>query len=135
MDFELYGSEDDQAMRSGMVPPDADVLLAADVVYDVSATKSLAKTVWRFLQDGTNRIAIFATTVRNRNTFHAFEEALNELGISKSYETQDNLASVPRFLPAFHLHPRSGMRVCSFTISTSEVGLGCQRAIKNTAKN
>jgi len=60
----------------------ADVLLAADVIYDPTVIPTLARSVSRFLDsrcssgNNASKCAIFATTLRNRDTFALFEAEL-----------------------------------------------------------
>ena len=99
------------------LPSDATVLLAADVVYDVAAIGALAGTVHRFLSENpTERCAVFATTVRNRATFDLFEQALQDRGIRREYENTDH---IPNIFPVYHLHSRTGIRLCRMTIDTT----------------
>ncbi len=51
----------------------AQVLIAADVVYDRAVIPPLVSSVGRLLSESSERIAIFATTYRNEETFALFQ--------------------------------------------------------------
>jgi len=94
----------------------ADVLLAADVVYDISCIPDLVGTVYKFLDmavesdEMVERVAIFATTYRNKNTFALFETELDAKNIiCKYYSTND----LPTIFPCYFNQPRSDVRVCT----------------------
>eukprot|EP00520_Triparma_pacifica_P001587 CAMPEP_0118663898 /NCGR_PEP_ID=MMETSP0785-20121206/17701_1 /TAXON_ID=91992 /ORGANISM="Bolidomonas pacifica, Strain CCMP 1866" /LENGTH=309 /DNA_ID=CAMNT_0006557721 /DNA_START=117 /DNA_END=1044 /DNA_ORIENTATION=- len=56
----------------------SEVLLAADVVYDVDVLPHLTKVVRLFLLSEKAEVAIFATTLRNESTFNLFIECLKK---------------------------------------------------------
>lgn len=118
MDWQVYSTEASKDLRRWMIPQDVDILLAADVVYDVHVIGCLSQTVLRFLHDGDKRMAIIATSVRNKKTFDLFEAELHRLRIVCTYV---NLDRVPRFLPGYHV--RSGIRLCEMTLSDAAAGL------------
>ena len=90
----------------------ADVLLAADVVYDVDFIPDLVSTVSKFLnQAGNERIAIFATTYRNEKTFSIFERQLEKHQIVCVYE--HSLEHLPNIFPCYWNQSRSDVRVCT----------------------
>ena len=65
----------------------ADVLIAADVVYDPAVVPDLVATVSSFLRGKDDkRSAIFATTFRNKNTFAFFERELASNDIICTYD-------------------------------------------------
>lgn len=88
----------------------AHVLLAADVIYDVEVIASLARAVRRFLTSD-DKVAIFATTLRNRATFDAFENELLDQGILCKYVEREILERVPYIFPVYHVQPRSDIRI------------------------
>lgn len=95
----------------------ADVLLAADVIYDVNSIPDLIATVSKFLSqtimhsDGIDeRVAIFASTYRNENTFALFEKELEEKNIVFVYHSLEDL---PNIFPCYFNQPRSDIRVCT----------------------
>ncbi|KAL7526265.1 hypothetical protein ACHAXR_001403 [Thalassiosira sp. AJA248-18] len=100
----------------------ADVLLAADVVYDISCFPDLVGTVYKFLSGQTKtpknhsreRVAIFATTYRNKNTFGLFERELEEKNIICVYDHSIN--DLPNIFPCYFNQPRTDVRVCTMKI-------------------
>ncbi len=101
----------------------ADVILAADVVYDVQCIHDLVSTVCKFLSSplkstegilrGEEKIAIFATTYRNQKTFGLFEEELETKGIICDYLSMDGL---PLVFPCYFRQPRSDVRLCTMKL-------------------
>ena len=97
---------------------DADVLLAADVVYDIAVVPTLATVIKRFLIGGEHRNAIFATTLRNRKTFDLFESALHTHRIICRYEDPSMIEKLPNHVPITHVQPRSDIRICVLTLDS-----------------
>ena len=104
---------------------EAEVLLAADVVYDASQIPSLVQSVKVLLSSGrvgvTNdaaekRKAIFATTFRNEKTFALFTNELRREGISCNYVEKEAIASLPNIFPCYFTQPRSDVRICTMTM-------------------
>ena len=99
----------------------ADVLLAADVVYDTNCIPDLVSTVCRFLgqpnhnMDGSGgRTAIFATTFRNKNTFAIFAKELKDQNIVCAYA--ESLENLPNIFPCYWNQPRADVRVCTMSL-------------------
>ena len=99
----------------------ADVLLAADVVYDRNCISDLVSTVCKFLsqtnlssEDNGHRIAIFATTFRNKDTFALFEKELENHNIVCSYDY--SLEELPNIFPCYWNQPRADVRVCTMSL-------------------
>ncbi|KAL7434884.1 hypothetical protein ACHAXM_004316 [Skeletonema potamos] len=95
----------------------ADVLIAADVVYTVEKIPDLVATVSKFLSSGNStnaKVALFATTFRNRFTFALFELELEKNRIKCDYKSQDK---VPYVFPCYFNQPRSDVRICTMTLS------------------
>jgi len=101
----------------------AEVLLAADVIYDVNANPALVAAVSKFLSQNRNfdtskvgkeRVAIFATTFRIKNIFALFEKELAAQNIICDYDS--SLGDLPNLLPCYWNQPRSDIRVCSMRI-------------------
>eukprot|EP00984_Skeletonema_dohrnii_P031743 scaffold24652_cov83-Skeletonema_dohrnii-CCMP3373.AAC.1 len=85
----------------------ADVLIAADVVYTVECIPDLVATVSKFLSSGSStnaKVALFATTYRNRSTFALFERELEKKRIMCHYKSQDEM---PYVFPCYFNQPRS----------------------------
>ena len=104
---------------------EAEVLLAADVVYDASQIPSLVQSVKVLLSSGrvgvTNdaaekRKAIFATTFRNEKTFALFTNELRREGISCNYVEKEVIANLPNIFPCYFTQPRSDVRICTMTM-------------------
>ena len=76
---------------------DANVMLAADVIYDPNEIESLARAVYRFLDNDNseNKMAIFATTLRNKDSFALFETSLERHDIKVDYVLNQPLVSSP----------------------------------------
>lgn len=99
----------------------AQVLLAADVAYDVQVIPCLAKTVRRFLSSGeSDKVAIFATTLRNRATFNTFEQQLLKEGIECDFVDNESLEAMPYIFPIYNVQPRSDVRICFMRLSNGE---------------
>lgn len=98
----------------------ASVLLAADVIYDRSAIPHLAEVVRVFLQSAGSspKIALFALTMRNANTFKLFEEELVRRGISSEMvQSGDQCDDLPRLFHTYFVQPRSDVRITSLQLS------------------
>lgn len=104
---------------------DAEVLLAADVVYDIEEIPNLVATVRRLLQGGKKnnaattpqleRKAIFATTFRNTATFALFSRKLHSEGIKCEYTDEKVMESLPKLFPCYFHQPRKDVRICTMT--------------------
>lgn len=104
----------------------AEVLLAADVIYDASQIPSLVRSVKVLLSSGSGddtidaaeekRKAIFATTFRNGKTFALFTSELRREGISSNYVEKKSIASLPDIFPCYFTQPRSDIRICTMTM-------------------
>lgn len=90
-------------------------MIAADVVYAVECIPDLVLTVEKFLSDGNEKkIALFATTHRNKNTFSLFEKELEKRHIICDYKSQDGL---PFIFPCYFNQPRSDVRICTMQLN------------------
>lgn len=104
----------------------ADVLIAADVVYDRSVIPQLVQVVKTLLTTSMTtkssttatspkeKIAIFATTFRNADTFALFENELKRCSneIVCKYVDREDLDSIPLIFPCYFQQPRSHVRIC-----------------------
>ena len=104
----------------------ADVLIAADVVYNPDAIPALSRAVERLLShtDSTctldsshdvpihEKIAIFATNFRNADTFAFFESEISGKGIECIYASRDELDAMPNIFPCYFFQPRTDVRIC-----------------------
>mmetsp|Transcript_18767 Transcript_18767/g.33965 ORF Transcript_18767/g.33965 Transcript_18767/m.33965 type:complete len:100 (+) Transcript_18767:884-1183(+) len=92
---------------------EAQVLLGADIVYDVPVIPCLAQTIKGFLSTKEEeKIAIFATTLRKKDTFDAFELQMMKQGIECEYVESEMLESMPYTFPVYNVQPRSDVRIC-----------------------
>ena len=105
----------------------ADVLLAADVVYDHDPIPALVATTSIFLSGqkevqsndsdgGYERVAIFATPFRNKDTFALFERELEEKGIVCTFDQSSD--KWPNVFPCYVNQPRTDVRVCTMRMKT-----------------
>lgn len=92
----------------------SDVMIAADVVYDRCVIPALISVVRRHLCHPT-KLAIFATTLRNADTFTIFENSLRSNGISVTYACSEDLNKMPTFFPCYFSQPRSDVRISIMT--------------------
>lgn len=97
------------------IAKNADVLVAADVVYDRSIIPALISCVSKLLSDSPDKLAVFATTFRNEKTFNLLEEKLKEEGIRCSYAPRSHIESLPRIFPCYFVQPRTDVRICTMT--------------------
>jgi hypothetical protein len=91
----------------------AQVLIAADVVYDRAVIPPLVSSVGRLLSESSERIAIFATTYRNEETFALFEAELNQAGIKCNYARTEKMNYI---FPCYVDSPRKDVRICIMTM-------------------
>ena len=94
----------------------ADILIAADVVYTVECIPDLVATVSKFLSSEGNtkaKVALFATTYRNRTTFAIFEQELEKRRIKCDYKPQEGMEFV---FPCYFNQPRSDVRICTMRL-------------------
>jgi hypothetical protein len=121
LDWEIFssdGSRETETMRSilNFFDDQADLLIAADVIYDITLVPLLAKLVKRFLSQRGGRRAIFATTLRNMVTFQSFEDQLKLHNVNCKYEPRSVIDELPRFFPIYFLQPRSDIRICDMIL-------------------
>jgi predicted nicotinamide N-methyase len=97
--------------------PEAQVLLAADVVYDVCQIPDLVRCVKMLLSSSRDAKAIFATTFRNEKTFALFTNQLHNEGIVSQFVDKEVIAKlpVPSIFPCYFSQPRSDVRICILT--------------------
>ena len=108
----------------------AQVLIAADCVYDRARIPALVQSVARLLlsttgegggsgknkdNDENRKCAIFATTYRNEETFGLFESELIQAGIQCDYVPIDEIENLPHIFPCYDDQPRSDVRICIMT--------------------
>jgi len=98
----------------------AEVMVAADVTYDIELNTALSRSVSRFLRGGTNRQAVFAMTLRNKETFDSFERELSQRGIQCKYEKQEVINNLPSIFPVYFIQPRSDVRIITMSLRENE---------------
>lgn len=111
---------------------DANVMFAADVIYDPNEIGSLARAVYRFLHNDSseNKMAIFATTLRNKANFALFETelkqhniqvdyVLNQSPLSPSSTKPTSLAQPPVVFPVAVTQRRDEVRIAILTLHQS----------------
>lgn len=105
----------------------AQVLIAADVVYDRTFIPPLVSSVGRLLSESSERIAIFAITYRNEKTFALFDAALNQAGIKCNYAPRESTEKMNYIFPCYVDQPREDVRICtmSMTMTTQCNGMIC----------
>ena len=105
-------------MSAPFKPSEAQVLLAADVVYDVCQLPDLVRCVKVLLTPSSPmaRAAIFATTFRNEKTFDLFTNQLQNEGIVSQFVDNDVIADLPSIFPCYFSQPRKDVRICTMTI-------------------
>jgi len=123
LDWEVYASEkalhEDAAYE--FFYHEASVLIAADVVYDLKTIPFLAKTVSKFLsQNPTQRKSIFATTIRNWNTFQIFERELSRIHVLCKYEDETTISKLQYRFPIYFSNQRSDVRICIMSMGHSQ---------------
>ena len=103
---------------------DATVLLAADVLYDPEDIPYLVQTILAFLSlsnDTGEKVAIFAITMRNQETFKRFEQELWLFKIQSHYIPLAVMHDLPTFFPCYFLQPRSDVRIAVFSLSSNSL--------------
>lgn len=110
--------------NSFTIASNADVLIAADVVYDRSVIPQLVQVVKSLLTSSSSsknkseKVAIFATTFRNADTFALFENELEkcENEICCDYVDSNDIDELPYIFPCYYHQPRSHVRICIISV-------------------
>lgn len=89
----------------------AQVLIAADCVYDRKFIPALVQSVAKLLSNE-EKCAIFATTFRNAETFEIFEKELQRVDVRCEYVAREDIADLPYIFPCYDDQPRSDVRIC-----------------------
>ena len=104
--------------QSFAISKQADVLIAADVVYDRCVIPQLVQVVKTLLTTTPlqSRIkkAIFATTYRNADTFALFEKEIGKYSDAITCEYVDSkiIEMMPCIFPCYFQQPRNHVRIC-----------------------
>lgn len=96
-----------------------DILLAGDCVYDVAAFPSLVRVLHAFMDKPSDRqrVAIFASTIRNQTTFQAFLDQLEQFEIAYVDVTAEALQAMgPQ---CFKYANRHQIRLCHLSRAKS----------------
>jgi hypothetical protein len=104
----------------------ADVLIAADVIYDVTVTEGLVELVKLFLlQSPSTKEAIFAITERNLVSFELFLNRLETHNIFCNWlADRDDCEALPHVFQCNFSQSRADVRIGRLTfMSTSEVSV------------
>ena len=113
-----YSSESAENFESIAALSNADVLLAADVVYDVQCIPDLVNTISSFLSGNVGRkTALFATTYRNKRTFDLFEGELKKKNVSCDYVSIQLHKELPDIFPCYFNQPRGDVRICTMKLN------------------
>lgn len=96
----------------------SDVIIAADVVYDRSVIPQLIQVVRNILSVSKQKIAIFATTYRNADTFALFQNEIERSNdhLVCNFIDSDVLESMPYIFPCYYRQPRSHVRICIISV-------------------
>ncbi|RHY35188.1 hypothetical protein DYB32_000327 [Aphanomyces invadans] len=94
-----------------------DILIAADCVYDVAAFPAMVHVLATFLDAGKTKSAIFASTLRNQDTFDAF---LDQLHLHKIEYEDLTAAAISKMPHAFLYDNRGSIRVCRMTKAAAD---------------
>ncbi|GMI09143.1 hypothetical protein TrLO_g12366 [Triparma laevis f. longispina] len=96
----------------------AEVLIAADCVYDRDYIPHLVAATRKMLEEGEGKVAIFATTFRNEKTFELFISSLQSYSIN--YEElnvpEGGLGEKYEIFDRFYIQQRSEIRIHKFTL-------------------
>ena len=85
----------------------ADVLLAADVCYDIAVIDSLVLVMQSFLQQSTSKYALFAITKRNMTTFETFLGLLKKRHIKYEWVMRgSDCETIPQIFPCNFVQTR-----------------------------
>jgi hypothetical protein len=99
----------------------ADVLVGADILYDVQVIESLVAVVKCFLmQSPKTKEAIFGITMRQMATFETFLGHLLKYGIFCEWIAQgSDCESLPRVFQCNFNQPRTDIRIACLTVKSS----------------
>jgi predicted nicotinamide N-methyase len=107
----------------------ADVMIAADVIYDTTVLDGLVRVVRKFLMMGsqtlpsdsinnTEKVAFFAITQRNIESFNLFIQKVEVYGISCTWLADgDDCDSLPSIVESTFSQPRKDVRIAQLALS------------------
>jgi predicted nicotinamide N-methyase len=104
----------------------AEVLIAADVIYDTTVIDSLVCVVRNFLSpsscdDTQQKVAIFAITRRIIDSFHLFLDRVKAHGIRCTWlASGDDYADFPRIIESTFTQPRKDVQIAQLAIRSGE---------------
>ena len=93
---------------------EADVLLAADVIYDINAIEDLVHVVKYFLSESPDsKQAIIASTKRNMATFEFFLETIAKYGMLYTWIARgEDCEALPRIFEGNFVQERRDVSIC-----------------------
>lgn len=99
---------------------DADLLIAADVMYDPNDLKPIVGVVLRFLRgDPSSKRGIFGITARNMSTFEMFLGYLEDFGVDYTWiSSVEECAKIPILFPCKFNQKRGDVRIAMLTMSS-----------------
>lgn len=99
---------------------EADILFAADVIYDITAIDDLIKVVRCFLNESpTSKQAIFSSTKRHEATFEFFLETIRRHGMSYTWIARnEECESLKRIFEGNYVQNRCEVQICRIQMSS-----------------
>ncbi len=93
---------------------EADILFAADVIYDIAAIDDLIQVVRCFLTESpTSKLAIFACTKRNVATFEFFLETIRRYDMRYTWIARnEECESLKRIFEGNYVQNRCDVQIC-----------------------
>lgn len=98
---------------------EADILFAADVIYDITAIDDLIQVVRCFLTESpTSKQAIFASTKRNVATFEFFLETIRRHDMKYTWIARnEECESLKRIFEGNYVQNRCDVQICRIEMS------------------
>jgi len=98
----------------------ADILIAADVIYDINAIDHLIKIVQCFLNKSPkSKQVIFACTKRNIVTFDYFLETIREYDMTYKWIAKGEVsAALKRSFEGHYIQKRSDVQICCIQMAS-----------------
>ena len=120
LEWDDYDTNEGERKNSSEMIERATVLLGADLAYDLDCIEPLARTIRRFLNSGSSRegrVALLATTIRNKTTFALLQEKLDSVGVNSRLEmTGRDCEALPVLFPLKFTQPRSDVAIYALSI-------------------
>lgn len=122
LEWEAFGNfqEDARLEHTAEMIARADLLVAADVVYDVSAIPALVQTFKRFFLGSLQKEILLASTMRRKETFAVLLDVLGKEGIDCKLKVDGNAcAKLPVVFPMNFVQPRKDVNIYSLSMNQS----------------